>query len=1021
MSAALAIASAGSATLLAWPLTRWLGRGAGWPLAALYLLGALALMPPLSLALMDEPVEIERIPWVPARDWTLDLFADPTGLFFAMLALLIGAIVLIYSTAYLPGRTGDHHGGAGGTGGPGEREPGEREPGERGRGGRERGPTHYGFYQLMTLFTVSMLGLVLTDSLILLFVCWELTSLASFALIANSGRTAYAPSLRTLIVTFAGGLVLLAAVVAMWLRTGTTSISEIRVHEVWATDPGFTSAIAVCIAVAAFTKSAQFPFHFWLPDAMAAITPVSAYLHAAAVVKAGIFLLMRFSPIFHDVAVWNVLLVTFGMGTAVMAALFALQKTDLKQLMAYSTVSQLGWIIATIGIGTQAALAAAALHTLAHALFKSGLFMLVGVVDHEAGSRDIRDLGPIWRRMPWTFGATVLGAAAMAGIPPTLGFVSKESMLTAFGEVAGGHAGAATALLVAAVIGAILTFLYCARIITGGFLGFYRREDGAAGSAPVADVHEAPVRLWLPAALPAVIGLPIALVVGILDAPMAAIAKAAAGPFGWPPLERGFAEYRALPADVDPAELEYEPHLALWHGLNVELGLTALILIVGALLVWQRRILDRALARDLLPFTGAGLLESLVRGTARAGRQLLRPTASDSPARHAGALIATICLYGAGIGAWAAITGTMLPPQVGNLNRTIDLVLLLVVTVSVVGLCAARSRLASVVLLSAVGIAVTIQIFGLGAPDVGLTQLLVEALTIIVFMLVLRRLPKDFIEPTRARHTAAIVLGVASGIAATAAVLVFSGRRERSPIGTYLLEQGPEITGGSNVVNTILVEFRALDTFGEVSVLGVAGIAILAVLGSVRSRAGGDTPHNQDDDFLPGIARAAGEAESALEDATRNTVPLRLLSRAVSPVLIVVSLLLLWRGHNEPGGGFIAALVASCAFAIYYLSRESDSPVSKPSTPVAYIGGGLLLAGLTGIGGYALGEFLEPAHWHVLGQHISSALFFDLGVFFGVVGLVMTAFNTLGSGGTAADAVPETDLTQTDLTEEASR
>ncbi len=385
MSTVLAIASAGAATLLAWPLTRVMGRAAGWPLAALYLLGALFLVPEIH----NVGVGFGRvipIPWVPARGWTLDLYADPTGLLFAMLALVIGAIVLVYSTSYLGG-TDD-------------------------AGARQQ---HYGFYQLMTVFTVSMLGLVLTDSLLLLFVCWELTSLASFALIANSGRSAYASAMRTLLVTFVGGLALLAAVVAIWLRTGTGSISEVLAHEVWGSDPGFAAAIAVLVAVAAMTKSAQFPFHFWLPDAMAAITPVSAYLHAAAVVKAGIFLLMRFSPAFHDVPAWNALLVTVGMGTAVMAALFALQKTDLKQLMAYSTVSQLGWIVAAIGVGTETALAAAALHTLAHALFKSGLFMLVGVVDHEAGSRDIRRLGPLWRRMPWSFGATVLGAAAMAG------------------------------------------------------------------------------------------------------------------------------------------------------------------------------------------------------------------------------------------------------------------------------------------------------------------------------------------------------------------------------------------------------------------------------------------------------------------------------------------------------------------------------------------------------------------------------------------------------------------------------
>ncbi|MEH6622016.1 hydrogen gas-evolving membrane-bound hydrogenase subunit E [Dietzia maris] len=989
MSPVLAIAAAGLATLLAWPLTRWLGRGAGWPLAALYLLGASALLWPLSLALSGRPTEVVRIPWVPARDWTLDLFADPTGLLFAMLALVIGAIVLIYSSSYLSGG-GDHGHGR--------------------RHARGRRPQHYGFYQLMTLFTVSMLGLVLTDSMVLLYVCWELTSLASFALIANSGRPAYAAALRTLTVTVVGGLVLLGALVAMWLRTDTTSISEALAHDVWSTDPGFTAAIAVAVAVAAFTKSAQFPFHFWLPDAMAAATPVSAYLHAAAVVKAGIFLFMRFSPAFHDVPVWNALLVSVGMGTAVMAAVFALQKTDLKQLMAYSTVSQLGWITAAIGVGTQEALAAAALHTVAHALFKSGLFMLVGVVDHEAGARDIRDLGPLWRRMPWTFGATVLGAGAMAAVPPTLGFVSKESMLIAFGDVAGGNTVAVTALLTAAVIGAILTFLYCARIVLGGFLGVYR--DPARTAADPDEVHEAPVRLWLPAALPAAIGLPLALVVWVFDVPMSAVAEAAAGSFGWPPNEPGTAVvYGTAPAGTID-DLTYEAHFVLWHGLTLEVGLTALILVVGALLAWKRTPIDRALDRELLPFTGASVLEGLTSAATRAGRALVRPTASDSPARHAGALLAVLSVYAVGIGGWALATGSEIPPRVGGLENAIDVVLLLVVVVGVLGLCVTRSRLSAAVLLSAVGIAVTIQIFGLGAPDVGLTQLLVEALTIIMFVLVLRRLPRDFITASRPRNTAAIVLAVLTGITTTIGVLVFTGRRERSPIGVYLLENGPEITGGSNIVNTILVEFRALDTFGEVAVLGVAGIAILGVLGSVRATAQTMDPESVRE-TLPGSAKSTGTAAEALEDAARNTVPLKLLARGVTPVLAVVSVMLLWRGHNEPGGGFIAALVAACAFALVYLARESDRPVSRPSTPVALIGGGLVVAGLTGIGGYALGQFLQPAQGYFLGQRLSSALIFDLGVYAGVLGLVMTAFNTLGAGRAPAEVVSGPDAPDT--------
>jgi len=941
MSPAIAVAVAGLAAVLAWPCTRLLGRHAGWPLAALYLAAAGLLVPAVGPALDHQPLTA-RIPWVPARGWTLDLVADPTGLLFAFLTLVVGAVVLVYSTAYLPARDA--------AGSP---------------------LRHHGFFQLMTLFTVSMLGLVLTDSLVLLLVCWEFTSLASFALIAASGRAARASALRTLLVTFVGGLCLLAAVVLVVVHTGTASVSA-ALAALAAEGPSPTvTAAAVLVALAAMTKSAQWPFHFWLPGAMAAITPVSAYLHAAAVVKAGIFLLLRFSPAFHAVPPWSVLLVTAGMGTAVMAALFALQKTDLKQLMAYSTVSQLGWIVTAIGVGTPVALAAAALHTVAHALFKSGLFMLVGVVDHEAGTRDLRRLGPLWRRMPWTFGATVCGAAAMAGIPPTLGFISKDALLGAFTEVPGGGA-AVVVLLAVAWFGAVLTFAYCARIVFGTFVDGPREVD---------HVHEAPVRLWLPAALPAVAGLPLALVAGHFDAPLSAVADTLAPEEGHP----------------------FHAHVALWHGVTTELLLTAGVIGVGAVLVWRRTAVARRLeGRELLPFSGAGLLDAAVERCGVAGRRLVRPTASDSPSRHAGALLATVVAFGLGTAAWSVVSGGSMPARLGGLDRPIDAILLVVIGFSVVGLGAAPSRVASVVLLSAVGIGVTVQMFALGAPDVGLTQLLVEALTIIMVVLVLRRLPGTFVKPSARRRGLAVTAAVLSGAAAALGTYAFTGRRERSPLGEYLLSENYALSGGHNVVNVVLVEFRALDTLGEVSVLGMAGLAILAVLHSIR-------PDALDPDPEPAVAlplwvREPGPAAAAaLADARLNTAPLRLLAGAVTPVLLLVSAMLLLRGHDQPGGGFIAALVASCALGLVYLSKAADEPLAGAGRPYQLVALGLLLAGFTGLVGYlpdgaAGGEFLEPIHVELGGTHLSSALVFDLGVFAGVLGLVVAAVNTLGTG-----------------------
>src|SRR5690606_30668872 len=318
-------------------------------------------------------------------------------------------------------------------------------------------------------FTASMVGLVLADDLVLLFVTWEMTSIASFLLIARSGRGGQAASMRTLFITFLGGLSLLAAVSLMVVRLGTSSITQVLAADVWSQDPAFTTLVAVLVAVAACTKSAQFPFHVWLPDAMAAATPVSAYLHAAAVVKAGIFLLMRFSPLFHDVPVWNATLITVGLLTCALGGFFALQKTDLKKLMAYSTVSQLGLIVAAIGVGTEYALAAAVLHTIAHALFKSGLFMMVGVIAHSTGTRDVRRLPELRRAMPLAFWTTVLGSASMAGIPPMLGFVSKEAVFTGLLE-APGPAWTGWVTLVVAAAASVLTFAYCAKIVFHGFV-----------------------------------------------------------------------------------------------------------------------------------------------------------------------------------------------------------------------------------------------------------------------------------------------------------------------------------------------------------------------------------------------------------------------------------------------------------------------------------------------------------------------------------------------------------------------
>lgn len=904
-------------------LTRRWGRDAGFAVAAAFVLLA-GLMVPAAGQVLDGDVVTQSLDWVPQLEVRLALRLDGLSLVFVMIALLVGALVFVYSTRYLPaGRQLD-------------------------------------FYLLMTVFTLSMVGLVVADDLVLLFLCWELTSLASFLLIARSGSGGEAASTRTLLLTFVGGLTLLAAVAAIAVRTGTTNLTEALGSPVWTQDPGFAAAMAALVAVSAFTKAAQFPFHPWLPDAMAAATPVSAYLHAAAVVKAGIYLMLRFSAAFHDVPLWNYTLMVVGLFTAAMGALFAYQRTDLKKLMAYSTVSQLGLITATIGVGTEKALTAATVHTIAHALFKSGLFMMVGVIDHATGTRDIRRLPALRRAMPWSFATVVLGTASMAGVPPLLGFVSKESIFAAMRE-APGPAWVGPVALAAAAGGAVLTFAYSAKIVTGAFVD---------GTRDASEVREAPLAVLLPAAIPIWVGLPLAFVVGVLDVPVGAALRAMAG------------------AGVP------DPHLTLWHGINLELVLSGLVMLLGALAVRYRRTLGARLAGDLLPGDGAAAIGYVVQRASRFGRLLGDLVEADHPTRHVvPPLVAVTVLL---------LTGALVvdagPAPVDDLWRWIDVALLALVTLGVIGVCTADSRLGGTVFLGGVGIAVTVQLFALGAPDVGLTQLLVEVLTVTVIMLVLRRLPVRFGLPRRHYRRWTLPLAIGAGVAVGLGTWLLTGRRDRSSVGVYYLDEGAEVSGGDNLVNVILVEFRALDTLGELTVLAMAGVAIAAVLGTVAAR---DYDPGRDPDeevqLRPDQHALDPQAAAALSDAAANALPMRLLLRLLVPLLGLISAVLFWRGHNSPGGGFIAALVASVAVALVYLSRAEDRPVGPPRLAYLLIGSGVLIAVGTGLLGYLSTSYLEPLSGYVLGTKLTTSLIFDIGVYLAVLGLMLVTFERLGA------------------------
>lgn len=914
---------------------RILGRDTGWFAAAvLLILGgfSLAWLPGV---IAGDTLD-EHLPWIPTVDVGISLRLDGISLVFLLLVLFVGALVLAYSARYFSKakKTSD-------------------------------------YYLWMLLFVFSMSGMVLADDMILLFVFWEFTTLCSFFLINRSGDKAAAPAQRTLLITMAGGLGLLTAVLWIIVRTGTTSLSEALQHQVWQEDAVFTGVVAVLIAFAAFTKSAQFPFHLWLPDAMVAPAPVSAYLHAAAMVKAGIYLLLRFSPAFEGVMIWQSLLIIGGLITALIGALFALQRHDIKEIMAYSTVSQLGFLVAVIGVGTPTAIAAALIHTVAHALFKASLFMMVGVIEHQTGSRDIRVLNGLRRTMPVSFAITLIASLSMAGVPPLFGFVSKENLLKGFlsAEEAGFSTGLTWAITLLGVLAAVGTFAYCGRIVLGCFSSYTGagKRDEPKEAMPDDAAHEAAPAFYLPALLPAAAGAVLGFIPFVFDGLVTAATQSA-------------------------TTSDYEPHFYLWGGLSTDLMLSVVIVGAGAVAVLGRTRLDSLVPRTVLPFTGVQAAEALRVGSINFGRRVGDLTRTDMHGLH-------LTLPGIFLAA-IFITGVLYVGEVGELDaghtRPTDWVLIGVLALFLIGAVSAQSRTAAVVLTGGAGFVVAAWYFALGAVDVGMTQLLVEILTVVVLVLVLRKLPRNFHRVSKSRTAVSAVVALSFGTMAFIATFALTGRRGQSPAAEWYLAETYETVGAVNIVNSILVDFRALDTLGELTVLGVAGFAILALLNSAFSTS----------DQQPQESKLW--AGTPLGNAADNTTAMRSVFTWMAPFIVLLSLVLLLRGHYQSGGGFIAALVLGGFFALRYLVAPSDSAVKLRFDYALVIVAGIALGAAVGLTGFLAGDeasFLRPIvifeglplPWGTeAGFTLSTALIFDLGIYFAVIGAVLVALDRLG-------------------------
>ncbi len=731
--------------LLAPFITRPLGARAGWPLA-------FAFAPSLALATLipaahGTPAEGSAA-WVPGLELTLSFRADGFSLLFALLVAVMGVLVMLYASSYL---------------GPKER--------------------HGRFYSYLLLFGGAMLGFVLSDNLIAMFAFWELTSVASFLLIGfwDARRAAQDGALKALVITAAGGLALLASVILLSLAGGSVNLSQLDFAAV-RESPSFVPALALLL-FAAVTKSAQVPFYIWLPTAMEAPTPISAYLHSATMVKAGIVLLAKFAPLFM-LSVWSDGLLYLGLVTMVWGSYLALKQDDLKALLAYSTVSQLGLLTALYGAGYPFAATA---HLVNHAAFKAALFLVVGSIDHETGSRSIRELSGLGRKLPWTFVIAVPAALSMAGSPPFGGFISKELFYEEMLR-------SGTWPIALAVLGSVMTFAYSLRFLSV-FVGPYRCHRP--------HVHEAPLWMLLPPAL--LSGLVILFGVFPWDATLATPVVALAAP-----------------------ALGFEAHaLYLWHGLNPALTLSFWTWGVGALLYVLRGPFGR-FQEALTPAWNANTVYYALMGALeRFARFATHKTQNATFAAQLRLLWLPVALLG--VGFTFAGLGAYLPTKLTPVPLEFLAAAFLVVGGSY-GVIVAKARISALIFSGLAGLSLVLLFVALRAPDLALTQLLIETVTVILFVSVFRYLPK-LTRYRRSRRASLLdaALSGAVGLTVFAALLAV-----QTPVGErlqrFFLEQSKEGGGGYNVVNVILVDFRGYDTLGEITVLAIVGVSVYALL-----------------------------------------------------------------------------------------------------------------------------------------------------------------------------------------------
>lgn len=928
---------------------RW-GRAAFYPLGAIPLvsLGWVAANWP------SGPADDRRtvVSWVPGLSMDIALRFDTLAAIMSVLALGIGALVLFYCAGYFRPVDPD----------------------------AATDPRMPGFAAKMVGFAGSMFGLMVADNLLVLYVFWELTTVLSFLLVGHYAERSInrRAAIQALVVTTAGGLAMLVGFIALGNAAGSYLVSDL------VADPPSGTVVTVAlllVLVGALSKSAIVPLHFWLPGAMAAPTPVSAYLHAAAMVKAGIYLVARLTPGFADSPGWRPTVVVLGLATALLAGWRAVREYDLKLLLAYSTVSQLGLMIMLVGAGSGDLMLAGLTAMCAHAGAKATLFMVVGIIDHATGTRDLRELAGLGRRSPWLFVIAAAGAASMAGVPPFVGFIAKE---TIFGAEANAPVlgAAGPYALAAAVLASTFTVIYSVRFVWGGFAA----KGKAVPSAAVAGMHRPSAAFMAPPAVLAGISLLLGLYALVLDTVL-----------------HGY-------ADTMPDGTGY--HLALWHGMGLPVFLSALVLAVGTGLFVARGPLQLSRLRRLPLGKADQLYDTSLRLLDVAAVRLTGFTQRGSLPFNQAMIFATLVLLPLG----ALMLGARDRVDLQLWDTPLQLTVAVLVVAGGVGATLARNRLSAVLLVGVTGYGCAVAFAFHGAPDLALTQLLVETVTLVIFVLVLRTLPAESERPTMALSRGPRAL-LALAVGASVAVLAAFAMAARSgPTVSEALPEAAYVRGhGANIVNVILVDVRAWDTLGEISVLLVAATGVASMV--FRTRRYGRAPRIADADaqrkppgrispatpYSPAIGSTTWLRGSAYHDPNQRSLVLEVATRGIFPVIMVVSVYFLFAGHNNPGGGFAGGLAAGLGLALRYIAGgRYELGETLPLDSGKILGVGLSLVGGTALGSLLLGapvlssamiSFSLP----VLGQvHLVTGLFFDCGVYLVVVGMVLDVLRSLG-------------------------